>query len=357
MSVTTGMVGHGFYNRNSAPQMSSIEHVLPWLDAAVADIALDNATGTIGLADFGCSEGRNSISVMRHLVPALRRRTSRPILTVHSDLPTNDFSTLFTDLRPDGPSVFGDPEVFSCAVGGSMFDRLLPPASLHLAFSFNAIGFLSRRPLERLPGYILPNGPSRIRGVGTVTEAERRIFSTQASRDVASFLRARAAELVPGGKLLIEVFGAGETLRTCDGIYDVLNDAVLELVAARMIDRAAYEAYYQPVYFRTLEELTRPVAADGLPFRIDRQETYEAPVPFNEEFARSGDIVAYARDYTNFHRAFTEGVLRLAFATHPTLDALVSDVYARAERLVREAPDRYPFNYIAVAALMSRTSD
>jgi len=351
------MVGRGFYNRNSAPQMSSIEHVLPWLDAAVADLPLDNAAGTIGLADFGCSEGRNSISVMRHLVAALRRRTSRPILTVLSDLPTNDLSALFTDLCLAGPSVFRDPEVFSCAVGGSTFDRLLPPASLHLAISFNAIGFPSRRPLERLPGYILPNGPSRVREVGTVTEAERDVFSKQASRDVASFLRARATQLVPGGKLLLEVFGAGETMRTCDGIHGVLNDAVLELGDARRIARATYDAYYQPVYFRALEGLTRPVAADGLPFRIDRQETYEAPVPFNEAFAHGGDIVAYVRECTNFHRAFTEAVLRLAVATHPALDALGSDFCARAEPLVREAPDRYPFNYIAIAALMTRTPD
>jgi hypothetical protein len=29
-SVTTGMVGGGFYNRHSAPQMSAIDHVMPW---------------------------------------------------------------------------------------------------------------------------------------------------------------------------------------------------------------------------------------------------------------------------------------------------------------------------------------
>ena len=59
-SVTTGMVGGGFYNRNSAPQMSAIEHVMPWLENAVGGAPLDDGAGTLGLADFGCSEGRNS---------------------------------------------------------------------------------------------------------------------------------------------------------------------------------------------------------------------------------------------------------------------------------------------------------
>ena len=33
-----------------------------------------------------------------------------------------------------------------------MYDQLCPPQSLHLATTFNAIGFLSRKPLDRLPG-------------------------------------------------------------------------------------------------------------------------------------------------------------------------------------------------------------
>ena len=73
------------------------------------------------------------------------------------------------------------------------------------------------------------------------------------------FLRARAVELVPGGKLLLQVFGSSDAKRCCDGVYDVLNDAVLEVLNHGMIDRAAYDAYYQPVYFRTLDEtLTEP---------------------------------------------------------------------------------------------------
>ena len=352
-SVTTGMVGQGFYNRNSAPQKSAIDHVMPWLEDATGSISFDDGIGALSLADFGCSEGRNSIAVMRRLVSLVRGRTNRHIQTIHCDLPTNDFSSLFVELRPNGRSVFGD-RVSSCAVGGSMYDGLLPPNCLHVATCFNAIGFLSRRPIDRLPGYILPNGPSRIRGVGSVSEAERTVFAEQASRDIESFLRARAIELVPGGKLLLQVFGAGDVKRCCDGIYDVLNDALLEVLADGMIERAAYDAYYQPVFFRTLGELTDAVKLYSLPFRIDRQTTYEAPVPFNEDFARSGKVDVYAREYTNFHRAFTEGVLRISLAESPELDSLISEIYTRAERLVREAPDRYPFNYVAIAALMTR---
>jgi hypothetical protein len=63
MAVTTRMVGHGFYDRNSAPQWAAIEAILPWLDAAIAEMRLADLPPTIAVADFGRSEGQNSIQV------------------------------------------------------------------------------------------------------------------------------------------------------------------------------------------------------------------------------------------------------------------------------------------------------
>ncbi|MEM6463535.1 MAG: hypothetical protein AAF724_16645 [Pseudomonadota bacterium] len=358
MSVLTGMVGHGFYNENSAPQMASIEHVLPWLDAACSSVDLSDPSAAIRLADFGCSEGRNSVAVMQRMAVRLRQRSALPIETIHSDLPTNDYSQLFALLRPQGRSAFNEPDIFSAVVGGSMYDRLLPARSLHMAFTFNAIAFLSRRPVERLPGYIFPNGPSALRGIGTISETERKAFADQARADLDAFLRVRAAELKPGGKLLIEVFGAGETLRTCDGIYDVLNDAILALLEAGTISRDDYDRYYQPVYMRTLDELIAPVVGPGAPmaelFQLDRSDTYEIAVPFVETFKQTGDIKTYAREFTNFYRAFTEAVLRDSFSHYQDLDHLIDDIYARAEQLVSRHPERYEFHYIAIAALLTR---
>ncbi|MHA1573451.1 MAG: hypothetical protein ACTSX8_05605 [Alphaproteobacteria bacterium] len=356
--MTTGMIGGGFYNRHSAPQANALAHVLPWLVEAAATIDLAPVPQAVTLADFGCSEGQNSIKVMNAVLPVLRSRTDRPLVTIHSDLPTNDFSEALLALRPEGQSVFGD-DAYSAILGGSMFDQLLPPRSVHIAMTFNAVGFLSRRPLDRLPGYILPNGPSALRNVGTVTEAERYAFADQARVDLESFLGARAIELVPGGKLLVQVFGVGDEHRTCDGIYDVLNDAVLKAVASGEIDRATYEAYYQPVYFRTLEELLAPLepgagaCADW--FSVDRAECYEVPVPFVEELIQSGDVMAYASAYTRFLRAFTAPVLSLALGDNPKADAIVDDVFGTVEQLLTKHPERYRFDYVSAAALLTRT--
>ena len=63
MGVTTGMKGDGYYDDHSAPQMATIAAVLPWLEEAVAQlIFLAFFGGPLVVADFACSEGRNSIA-------------------------------------------------------------------------------------------------------------------------------------------------------------------------------------------------------------------------------------------------------------------------------------------------------
>ncbi|MEM5582015.1 hypothetical protein WNZ15_06100 [Roseibium sp. AS2] len=361
-STTSGMVGGGFYNANSATQWKAIEAVLPFVDEAANTLpttSFTNGNGTVCLADFGCSEGLNSIAVMQRALAGLLPRTDRPVQTIHSDLPTNDFSRLFVNLRPGGRPVFDGARVYSAAVAGSMYDQLLPDRSLHLATTFNAIGFLSRRPVEVLPGYICLNGPSAARANGFVSSEDRHIFAEQAKRDVADFLKMRARELVPGGKLLVQVFGANEVARTCDGIYDLLNDAVLAFVATGEISRETYDRYYQPVYMRALEELTAPVSqeaygAAGL-FRIDGTRSYEIPVPFNTRFDADGDLERYATDYVNFFRAFTQSILETALPEGPGRSSLVDRIYNCAKDLIRATPELYPFRYIAIAMLLTRT--
>jgi gibberellin A4 carboxyl methyltransferase len=358
MKVITGMVGQGFYNRHSAPQWTTIEYTLPWLEASLGSMNLPTTPDVIKLADFGCSEGKNSIAIMQRLLPVLRKRTARPLATIHSDLATNDFSELFRGLRPDDRSVFLVDRVYSAAIGGSMYDQLLPPDSTCIATSFNAIGYLSRRPVDRLPGFILPNGPSAARNIGTVSKQERAVFARQAADDLSAFLMARAAELVTGGKLLIETFGADSTRCCGDGVYDALNDAILEVRTTGRITEDEYERYYQPNYFRTLEELVRPVTEPSSPlsslYRLEHAEAYDVKTPFVEDYSSTGDAAAFARAFVGFFRAFTEPVLRIAFSSCGDIDALVSDIFTNAERLIHGNPEAYKFQYLCVASLMTR---
>ncbi|MTH95163.1 hypothetical protein [Roseibium sp. RKSG952] len=357
-ATTTGMIGAGFYDENSAPQWSAIAAVLPWIDQAVATMDLKASGGPVSIADYGCSEGGNSLKVMAHALKALRRHSQADVRRLFSDLPTNDYTSLLKALGTEGGQNSGDPSVFSAIVPGSMYSQLCPAGSLDFASTFNAIGFLSRRPLAQLEDYLLPNGPSKIRNHGFVSEEDRKTFARQAEADVTSFLKARAAELKPRGKLLMQVFGAGKSFRTCDGIYDLLNDAVLDFVQAGDIRQDTYAAYYQPVYFRTVDELIAPLTnnSDGLAalYELERSELYEVPVPFVEAYKETDDLETYSEAYVRFFRAFTQAPLKAALNTLPAHEALVDRIFKRAVERLKANPEHYPFRYVAVAALLSR---
>lgn len=354
MAATTGMKPHGFYDRHSGPQARSIEAVLPWLLDALPSLPLSDRTGPVTIADFGCSEGRNAIAAMYRITAALRTHTDRPIQAVFSDLPTNDFVQLYENLMPDGRSVLATPEVYSAVVGGSMFERLLPSDTLTLATTYNAIGWLSRKPEVPLANYILAMGPREPQGDVFVSDADRAAYALQAAEDLRVFYNARAASMIPGGKLLVASFDSGEQHRCCDGIYDVLDDALRDLVAAGTIARSDYQRLVFPVYFRTVPELIAPCSDGSLPFRIDRAEAAEVPVPFNEELRRSGNVEAFAADYAAFIRAFSEPVVRSFQSNASERDPVIDQIYERVRSLLIERPQAYELRFVQVAALLTR---
>ena len=128
----------------------------------------------------------------------------------------------------------------------------------------------------------------------------------------------------------------------------------MEARAAGRIGNDEYECYYQPIYLRTLDELVAPVAKPDASHSQYRQALRDEVNSVDEDYRATGDARTYGQAFTNFLRAFTEPVLRAALSAHADIDAVVSDIYARVERLVCDNPERYEFRYVGVAALMTR---
>lgn len=360
MPTTTGMKAGGFYDAHSGGQRSALDAFLPWLEEAVADLPLAGGDpAPVGVMDIGSSEGANALYALDRVTRRLRAATTRPLWLLFSDLPTNDFNRLFANLYPGGTAAVAADDAFVGAVGGTAFGRLTPPKSLHIATTFNAIGFLDKRPDAGLPNFILPMGPGPLaprEGV-SVSEAERAPYRRQAEQDLHNFYAARAEELVPGGKLLVQVFGRDDRYSTSHGIYDVLSDAVLDGVDDGTLDRAVYERLVFPIYFRTVEELVRPIEADDRLagcFRLERHASHDVPIPFNTAFAESGDRTGWAKDYTGFLRAFTEAILAAALPDSPPQADTLESIYERVEQRLIDDPARYEFHFISVGALLTR---
>ena len=122
------MQGDGRYNRNSTAQAAAGDRGVPLLVEAAEAVpfppgAFASARGPVVLADYGCSEGRNSLMPIGAAVDALRARHGNDlqVLVLHTDLPGNDYSSLFGTLADD-PLTYQRPGVFPVAAGRSYFE-------------------------------------------------------------------------------------------------------------------------------------------------------------------------------------------------------------------------------------------
>ena len=360
MPVTTGMKGAGYYDQHSTAQLASIRLVLDWIDSAIAALSLPPASQPFAVLDLGSSEGRNALILLDRVAEAVRRRQpQRLVQTIYSDLPSNNFNRLFTNLheaRTEGRLVSG---IYPSAVAGSFYQSLVPPGCLHFATACNALLWLDHLPNAPVPDAIVyrrshPPRPDRAMPPETIDA-----FTRQAEHDLITFLQRRADELRPGGKLLIVSPGDDDRGCTSDGLYDVLNDACLDLVAAGRLERQRYERFVMPLYFRTVPETLAPLERADSPvkgvFTVDRAESLEVPTPFLIDFDRTGDANALADAYMGFLRAFSEPVARAALVGSEGDAALLDVLYGRVHARLQAEPERYRFHYILTATLFTRS--
>jgi hypothetical protein len=143
------MEGRGVYNRSSCVQATGSSPVMPLFEEAANQAKLTSAADPVVIADYGSSEGRNSLEPLTAAIRVLRRRIGpqRAIWVVHTDLPSNDFTALFRMLASDPSSYLRrDPAVFVSAIGRSFYDQILPSSSVTLGWSSWAVQWLSRVP-------------------------------------------------------------------------------------------------------------------------------------------------------------------------------------------------------------------
>jgi len=359
MPVTTGMKGAGYYDRHSGAQLSSIQALQDWVDDAVANLPLPDPPQAVTVLDLGSSEGRNAIHEMAAIVAGLRRRTRQPVQTIYSDLASNNFNQLFANLEEARRAGLFPEGVYPGAVGGSFYDPLLPPGTVHLATSFNAVLWLDRLPAVALPDAVVYRRPQRPRQRGDAPPEAAAAFTRQAEQDLVRFLECRARELVPGGKLLVATPGDSDDVRVSDGFADLLNDACLDLVAAGRLQRQEHDRLTMPLYYRTVAELVAPLERADSPVRgafvVERAVALEVPTPYIAEFQRGGDVETYAGAYTGFLRAIFEPVVRAALhRPEEEKTVIVESLYERIRDRLLAEPKRYLWRYLVVAALLTR---
>lgn len=338
----SAMVGSGYYNAHSQQQDDANAAALPVVAGAAAAASLPPPGQPVVIADYGASQGHNSLAPMRTVIATLRQRLApdAPISIVHTDLPSNDFSGLFTLLAESPDSYLrGAAEVYPSAIGRSFYQPLFPLGQVTLGYSAIAVHWLSAAPCP-VPNHIWPP-----RAEGTVRAA----FAARARQNWATFLDCRARELRPGGRLVVVGSLADSAgLSGAEGLLDLANDVLQELVAERTLATATYQQMVLPMYYRTLEEYAAPFNANpgsgpGASLQLVASEPVGLHDVFWARYQQTGDLHAYAAAYTGFLRAFTEPTLfgSAVPATQPQSSERPADVYyRRVQEHIMAAPER-----------------
>jgi hypothetical protein len=331
------MEGGGFYNRNSDFQAAGIERALPLFEAAARTVLADGpAHSPLVIADYGASQGRNSMKPMGLAIDVLRDRlgAGRPIEVIHTDLPGNDFASLFTTLQDGGSSYLtGRPGVFPSAVGRSYFEPILPAGRVHLGWNTWTLHWLSRSPVEPTDHTM-----AVFSAAPGAAEAVRR----QAAQDWASFLAARSAEMAPGAKLLTLAIGALPDEHGWKWPSTALWEAASQMADEGLVSQGELTRLTIPVYGRTVADLEAPFAGGAyFGLTLEHVEVVEGPDPFWETFQETGDADQLGRQWAAMLRAVSSQIVAEAFAARPQRDALIDDLFARLARRMAATPQRH----------------
>jgi hypothetical protein len=293
------MAGGGYYSRHSRVQAVAAAPGFPFLERAAREVPIAGAAPIV-IADFGCAGGGNELEPMRIAVAAVRPRSDAPIMVVHTDLPSNDFASLFQTVeRSRGSYLTGQHQVYAYAAGRSLYGPVFPDSSLALGWTAITVQWLSAMPCV-VPDQVYANlteGPAR--------EALR----AQSRRDWETFLRERLRELRPGGQVVV-VGGASRAdgLSEAEGLFTMANAQLQEMVAAGRLRRSEYENIFYPTWNRTAREFLEPFH-DGTFAGALAVEEYVEHVTSDAEvypqYERDGDGAAFAEAYVPFIRAVT----------------------------------------------------
>jgi len=291
--------GKGAYNKHAKIQAAAAALATPFLEKAVEQIALDPENHPLVIADYGPSQGKNSLAPMRIAIQNLRARLGpdRPILVFHIDQPSNDFNSLFEVLSsdPDRYALDGA-NVFPCAIGRSFYEQVLPRDSVHLGWSSYAAQWLSRIP-SVIPGHIWSP-----RSTGSARAA----FERQAAEDWEAFLSLRAREMRPGARFAIVLPAlADDGSSAIIELIDHANGVLAEMVDDGAITKLERARMVLGSYPRKKSELLAPFAKEGQ-FQhliVEDCEVSILPDAAWAEYHENGDKEALARKRALFFRS------------------------------------------------------
>ncbi|KAK3036520.1 hypothetical protein RJ639_030961 [Escallonia herrerae] len=274
------------YNRNSSFQRGGVVSAKALISKAVTEIFDVNqfiaSSNSISIADLGCSVGPNTFIAVKNIIESVEQKCQSQGLDSHviefqvffNDHVANDFNTLFKSLPCDR-------RYFAAGVPGSFYGRLFPKASLHFVNSSYSLQWLSKVPKE----VVDKNSPAWNKGRIYYTNAPDEViqaYSTQFARDMGSYLKARAEELVCGGLMALLIpcvpVGIPPSQSPLIAVVDLLGESLLDVANMGLVSEDKVDSFNFPKYNPTPQELECLIESNGCFTIVKMEPTVRTPV-------------------------------------------------------------------------------
>ena len=345
MPTPAAMEGDGYYNRHSAMQAAGNSAALVLWEQAASAVTFGDEP--LVIVDYGSSQGKNSMDPVAIAIQTLRARAGeeRTIEVIHTDLPSNDFTSLFTALEDEPNSYMrGTTGIFPSAIGRSYYETLFPPGRIHLGWNSWTMQWMSRHPIEI---------PDQAFGLQSGLEEVRTAIRQQQARDWQLFLERRASELRTGGWLLSLFPGSPEERVGWEWLTKELWLALVDMRDAGLLSDHDLLHVNIPTAPRKLADIHAPFVAGAGQFaglRIEHAEILPGPDVHWDEFTRTGDARPLARGWSGMMRAFSGPTIAASIDSKRDRSALIDELFHRLEARLAANPQRHE-HFVAVVLL------
>ncbi|XP_073308804.1 indole-3-acetate O-methyltransferase 1-like [Primulina huaijiensis] len=358
-----GGKGEASYVNNSQAQGQHARSMLHLLRETLDGVRPSSAPdSSFVVADLGCSCGSNTIYMVDAIIKHMSKRYEEmgdgmpEFSAFFSDLPSNDFNTLFQLLPPYGGVSMEEclasdtcRSYFAAGVPGSFYRRLFPAKFVDVFYSAFSLHWLSQVPDVVLDKRSTAYNKGRI-FIHGANESTAVAYKKQFQTDLAAFLSSRSREMKRGGAMFLVCLG-----RTCPDPTDQggagllfgshFQDAWDDLVQEGLISSEKRDNFNIPVYAPSLEDFKEVVEADGS-FSINKLQVFKGGSPLVVN--HPDDEAEIGRALANSCRSVS-GVLVDAHIGDKLSDELFSRVASRATSHANELLDQLQFFHIVAS--------
>ncbi|KAH1121173.1 hypothetical protein J1N35_004333 [Gossypium stocksii] len=360
-----GGKGEASYANNSQAQALHARSMLHLLEEALDSVHLSSPEVPFVVVDLGCSCGSNTIYIVdviiKHMVKRYESSGYEPpeFSAFFSDLPSNDFNTLFQLLPPlanNGCSSMeeclasnGHRSYFAAGVPGSFYRRLFPARSIDVFHSAFSLHWLSQMPESVLDRRSTAYNKGRV-FIHGASDSSANAYKKQFQTDLAKFLRARSIEMKRGGSMFLVCLGRTSVDPTDQGGAGLLfgthfQDAWDDLVQEGLISAEKRDNFNIPVYAPSLQDFKEVVEADGS-FTVNKLEVFKGGSPL--VVSRPDDASEVGRALANSCRTVS-GVLVDAHIGDKLSEELFLRVESRGTSHAKELLEQLQFFHIVAS--------